>query len=145
MGSQSLPSPSQLPTDNIRSLQPNGSTWVTLSPCAVNSSSSSDCLDHPSPMFSFCRHMSHIPLNIFRGYTLVGIWTLTSPCEEGYRYLFDRPEVVFRKRLLWLENVVEVRTIFGTEVTRCGLRNKIHKIKYIIALFTHDLEIIVYQ
>src|SRR6218665_3841328 len=29
-----------------------------LSPCAVNSSSSSDCLDHPSPMFSFCRHIS---------------------------------------------------------------------------------------
>ena|SRR6218665_2984492 len=31
---------------------------ITLPPCAVNSSSSSDCLDHPSPMFSFCRHIS---------------------------------------------------------------------------------------
>ena len=30
----------------------------TLSLCAVNSSSSSDCVDHPSPMFSFCRHIS---------------------------------------------------------------------------------------
>ena len=31
---------------------------LALSPCAVNSSSYSDCLDHPSPMFSFCRHIS---------------------------------------------------------------------------------------
>src|SRR6218665_2435051 len=32
-------------------------TYVTLSPCSVNSSSSSDCLDHLSAMFSFCHHI----------------------------------------------------------------------------------------
>jgi len=31
---------------------------ITLSPCAVNSLSSSGCLDHPYPLFPVCRHIS---------------------------------------------------------------------------------------
>src|SRR6218665_3275210 len=31
-----------------------------LSPCAVDSLSPSDCLHQPSPLFSFCRHISSI-------------------------------------------------------------------------------------
>src|SRR6218665_2747989 len=32
---------------------------VLMSPCAVNSLNSSGCLDHPSPLFPVCRHISY--------------------------------------------------------------------------------------